>query len=188
MLLVTYQSNIDNPSNQSCFSPVSPWCSPPTFTKKKCVVLSAIHPLTSCWVAFLLKGAPKTTSLDLRCQLKNTWWMLFRLMCVNVLFWNLKRKYVHWRCRVRWNYRQWFAIFWGDRVLCTTSFHITLWFVEHNSLFHALHIYLHVFMHSISLSQSGWTHEAAWKTMLTRNLCIWLQPPIAYLIWICLSF
>ena len=41
--------------------------------------------------------------------------------------------------------------------------------LKHGSLIHALHIYLHVFMHSISLSQNGWTHKAAWKTMLTSH-------------------
>ena len=73
-------------------------------------------------------------------------------------------------------------------MLCTTSFHITFGLLKHGSLIHALPIYLHVFMHSISLSQNGWTHEAAWKTMLTRNLCIWvnyswqrLQSPVAYI-------
>ena len=87
-----------------------------------------------------------------------------------------------------WNYRKWFAIFLGDHVFCTTSFHITLWFVE---TWLALPCSSHLsscFVRSISLSQNGWTHEAAWKTMLTKNYVSTLnyswqcaQPPIAYL-------
>lgn len=96
MLLVTYQLKIDNPSNQSCFSPASP----PTFTKKKCVVYlpSTLSPLVES--RFFFKVARKATSLDFRCQLKNHLMDVVSFDVCQCVVLKFERKYFHWRCRV----------------------------------------------------------------------------------------
>ena len=168
MLLVTYQLKIDNPSNQSCFS---------LFLHDVVYLPSTLSPLVES--RFFFKGAPqKQRHLILDVNSKQH---LMDVVSFDVC-----------QCVVLKSENR--NIFIEDVVLggITSSgllfFEVTVCFAQqvftslfgllkHGSLIHALHIYLHVFMHSISLSQSGWTREAAWKTMLTRKLVYLTSTP-----------